>query len=291
MEMIPSASTFLMQFFQEFYREVLIQREFAYKSIGRHTHSKSPPNEGDSEQLNSDSELNETQEALVDQVHLDAHLVEEEQLCDRIQGIFKGMFERFSLVSQNQAGEFAGAHFQEALYSMVALLDEIFLAFSWDGKDRWEDNLMEKQIFHTQVAGELIFRKVEALIQANDPVRRDISVIYLMILALGFKGKFRGEDDEGRLHWYRQQLYIMANYKPVALFHPGRQHLIEECYDHIITLPALKILPNVRNWIFAFFGVIAIFTVVSAFLYYKSTRDLNNAIEQILTQAQKLGIS
>ena len=287
MEMIPSASTFLMQFFQEFYREVLIQREFAYKSVGRNVHSKSESQEGDSDEVNSD----ETQESLVDEVHQDAHLVEEEQLCDRIQGIFKGMFERFSLITQNQAGEFAGAHFQESLYAMVALLDEVFLAFSWEGKDRWEDNLMEKQIFHTQVAGELIFRKIESLIQANDPVRRDIAVIYLMTIALGFKGKFRGEDDEGRLHWYRQQLYIMANYKPVSLFHPGRQHLIEECYDHIMTLPALKILPNVRNWIFAFFGVILGFMVVSAFLYYKSTRDLNNAIEQILTQAQKLGIS
>jgi type VI secretion system protein ImpK len=287
MEMVPSASTFLMQFFQEFYREVLIQREFAYKSVGKKVHSNPQIQEATSDK----TDLDEVQETLVDNVNQDSHLVEEEELCDRIQGVFKGMFERFSLITQNQAGEFAGSHFQEALYSMVALLDEIFLAFSWDGKDRWEDNLMEKQIFHTQVAGELIFRKVEALIQANDPVRRDISVIYLMILALGFKGKFRGEDDEGRLHWYRQQLYIMANYKPVALFHPGRQHLIEECYDHIITLPALKILPNVRNWIFAFFCIIAVFTVVSTFLYYKSTRDLNNAIEQILTQAQKLGIS
>lgn len=287
MDMVPTSSTFLMQFFQEFYREVLIQREFAYKSVGKSGHSNSQHQENESNELSSD----ETQESLVDEVQQDVHLVEEEQLCDRIQGIFKGMFERFSLITQNQAGEFAGAHFQEALYAMVALLDEVFLAFSWEGKDRWEDNMMEKQIFHTQVAGELVFMKIEALIQANDPVRRDIDIIYLMILALGFKGKYRGEDDDGRLHWYRQQLYIMVNYKPVALYHPGRQHLIEECYDHIITLPSTKILPNVRNWILAFVAVVVVYVTVSSFLWFKLVRDMDNAIGNILTQAQKLGLS
>lgn len=287
MDMIPSSSTFMMQFFQEFYREVLIQREFAYKSVGK-THHYVEKKEGDEA---PNDENSDGSESLVDEVKQDAHLVEKEELCDRIQGTFRVMFERFSLSAQNEAGEYATAHFQEALYSMVGLLDEVFLAFSWEGKDRWEDNLMEKQIFHTQVVGELLFRKIEALIQANDPVRRDIAIIYLMTLALGFKGKYRGEDDAGRLDWYRQQLYIMANHKPVSLFYPGREFLIEDCYDHIAAMPPTKILPNVRNWIIALFAIIAIYAIVAAFLWFKLVPDLNNSIGQILTQAQKLQLS
>lgn len=287
MDMIPSTSTFMMQFFHEFYREVLIQREFAYKSVGKLHHSAEKKDVDESH----NSENSEIPDSLVDEVKQDAHLVEEEEFCDRIQGTFRGMFERFALTTQTQAGEYASAHFQEALYSMVALLDEVFLSFSWEGKDRWEDNLMEKQVFHTQVAGELLFRKIEALIQANDPVRRDIAIIYLMTLALGFKGKYRGEDDEGRLDWYRQQLYIMANHKPVALFHPGREFLIEECYSHIAAMPPTKILPNVRNWIFALIGIFVVYLTVSTFLWYKLVRDMDNSIGQILTQAQKLQLS
>ncbi len=290
MDMIPSSSTFLMQFFQEFYREVLIQREFAYKSVEM-IHPSVEKKEDDENRKSEDSTNDEISDSLADQVKQDTHLVEEEELCDRIQGTFRNMFEQFSLTTQNQAGEFATTHFQEALYSMVALLDEVFLSFSWPGKDRWENNLMEKQIFHTQVAGELFFRKIEALIQANDPVRRDIAILYLMTLALGFKGKYRGEDDEGRLDWYRQQLYVMVNHKPVGLFHPGREFLIEDCYGHIAAMPPTKILPNVRNWIIALFAIITIYAIVAAFLWFKLVPDLNSSLGQILTQAQKLQLS
>jgi type VI secretion system protein ImpK len=279
MNMTPSASTFLLQFFQEFYREVLIQRELAYHSVETIGSSKSPLDEKEEE--GSDSE----------QLKQEEKLVEEEELCDKIQRVFKILFERFSLTAQNQAGEFATAHFQEALYAMVALLDEVFLAFSWTGKERWENNLMEKQFFHTQVAGELLFRKIETLIQVNDPMQRDLAIIYLMTLALGFKGKYRGEEDEGRMNWYRHQLYSMAYHKSVSLFYPGQEHLVEDCYNHVVTMPPTKILPNVRNWILAFVGVIAIYVTVSAFLWYKLVRDMDNAVGQILTQAQKLGLS
>lgn len=306
-----NTSTFLLQFFQEFYREVLIQREIAHKTANApHPRKKKAEDskEEKGDQKDQESQGEDSQEVVEDQKvkkepeepqkespfdghDHDENYAEDEELCDRIQRVFRTMFERFALAAHNQSGEFAEAHFQEALYAMVSLLDEVFLSFTWDAKDRWEDNLMEKQIFHTQIAGELLFRKVEDLIHANDPIRRDIAIIYLMVLGLGFKGKYRGEDDEGRLQWYRKQLYILANYKPVALYTPGRPHLIEESYDHIISLPPTKILPNVRNWILAFVAVVLVYLMVSSVLWFKLVKDMDNSIGQILTQAQKLGLS
>ena len=138
MDIMPASSTFLMQNFQEFYREVLIQKEKALRT------------------LDLRNVTIETEEGKV----------EVEQITDRIQAKFREMFERFSLTAQNQVGEFAISHFQEALYVMVSLVDEVFLSFAWPGQKRWENYLLEAQIFHTQIAGEQFYRKFVVIIIA-----------------------------------------------------------------------------------------------------------------------------
>jgi type VI secretion system protein ImpK len=285
MESNLSASTFVINFFQDFYREVLVQREIALKSLERSDITKELASE---EPVPQDQEYESEAHG---EPYQNEHQVENEMLTDKIQQKFIGMFEEFSLNTQHQAGEFAVTHFQEALYGMVALLDEVFLSFTWGGQRRWENNLMEKRFFHTQVAGELIFRKIEDLIQANDATRWDLAAIYLMILALGFKGKYRGEDDAGRLNWYRQQLYILINKHPSSLFHPGRSHLINECYDHTLSIPIIKGLPDVKNWFFACLGMIVVYLIVTSFLWYNLVRDMDETLGHIVTQSHKLRVS
>lgn len=279
MIMQPSAATtsFLMQNFQEFYRELLLQKETAIKTLEDIGEIKMEDLAPSSEQVLSQENK-----------HKDANI---ETVTDSIQHTFRIMFERFSLNTQNQVGDFAVSHFQDALYAMVALLDETFLSFYWIGKNRWERNLMEKQIFHTQIAGELVFRKVDDLLATNDPVRNDVANIYMMILSLGFKGKYRDEDGDNQIDWYRQELYKMINRHAPLLFSMGRDHLIPECYDHIISIPAGKGIPDVRSWVTAFAAILLVFIVVSSFLWFKLVRDMDDALGQILTQAQKLGLS
>jgi type VI secretion system protein ImpK len=262
MEVISAASTFLFQNFQEFYRELLIQKEKALRSL--------EPQEEETEAEQK---------------------VEFENLVDKIQRKFHEMFERFSLVAQNQVGEFAVSHFQEALYIMVALTDEVFLSFAWPGQKRWEDHLLEAQIFHTQIAGELFFKKLDALIEVNDPVRNDLAVIYLMALALGFKGRYRDENDAGKIQWYRQQLYLMVNRRSPILYHPGREHLLPDIYEHNLSLPFGRGLPDLRTWLVAFGSIITVFVFISSILWYKLVHDVDDVVGQILTQAQKLGLS
>lgn len=275
-----------MQNFQEFYRELLIQKEIALRTLEDvpdiepvEKASIDEKNKATSDKARSPSGQSQPQSATVADV------------TDSIQHIFRMMFERFSLNAQNQVGEFAVSQFQDTLYAMVALTDEVFLSFSWVGKKRWEKNLMERQIFHTQIAGELIFRKIDDLLTANDPIRNDVANIYMMILSLGFKGKYRGEDAENRIDWYRQELYQMINRHAPLLFTPGRDHLISDCYDHIISLPAGKGIPDVRSWVTAFSAILLVFIIISSFLWFKLVKDMDDALGQILTQAQKLGLS
>jgi type VI secretion system protein ImpK len=256
MEIISAGSTFLVQNFQEFYRELLIQKEKALRSL----------------ELQSD-ETEEEQKATF------------ENMVDKIQKQFREMFELFSLNAQNQVGEFAISHFQESLYLMVAFIDEVFLSFAWPGQKRWENHLIEAQVFHTQVAGESVFKKLEALIEANDPIRNDLALIYLLVISLGFKGKYRGEDDEGKLAWYRQQLYVMINRHPPNLYHPGRERLIPYLYEYNLSAPPGKGLPDVRSWFLSFTVVVTVFVFISCLLWYTVVRDVDDVVGQILHQA------
>lgn len=264
MDIMPASSTFLMQNFQEFYREVLIQKEKALRTL-------------DSSNLSVDEP--------------DDKKAEFEKITDHIQAKFRQMFERFSLTAQNQVGEFAISHFQEALYIMVALTDEVFLAFSWPGQKRWENNLLEAQIFHTQVAGEQLYKKLDMLIEANDPMRNDLAIIYLMVLSLGFRGQYRGENDIGKVAWYREQLYSMVNHHGVTLYHPGRERLIPALYEYNVTASPGKGLPDLRTWFMAFGGLFLIYLFIASMVWYNVVRDLDGVIGQILSQAQKLGLS
>ncbi|WP_032112458.1 DotU family type IV/VI secretion system protein [Candidatus Paracaedibacter symbiosus] len=263
MDILPASSTFLMQNFQEFYREVLIQKEKAFRTL----------------------------DALNLSIEGDDRKAEIEGITDRIQTKFRQLFERFSLNAQNQVGEFAISHFQEALYVMVSLVDEVFLSFTWPGQKRWENNLIEAQVFHTQVAGEQLYKKLDSLIEANDAVRNDLAMIYLMALSLGFRGRYRGENDAGKIVWYRQQLYAMVNRHGVTLYHPGRERLIPALYEYNVTAASSKGLPDLRTWFMAFGVILFVFLFVASMVWYNVVRDLDGVIGQILSQAQKLGIS
>jgi type VI secretion system protein ImpK len=266
-----------MQNFQEFYRELLIQKEIALRTL-EDLPSTMPPDTAPTVETSLSNE----------EIPQDIKI---ETITDSIQHTFRIMFERFSLNAQNQVGEFAISHFQDALYAMVTLLDETFLSFSWVGKERWERNLMEKQIFHTQIAGELVFRKIDDLLAGNDPVRNDVANIYMMILSLGFKGKYRDEDTENQITWYRHELYKMINRHAPLLFSVGRDYLIADCYNHNISMPAGRGIPDVRSWVSAFAAILFVFIVISSFLWFKLVKDMDDALGQILTQAQKLGLS
>lgn len=266
---------YIVSTFQEFYRELLIQRELAERSVKRTEETE---------------RLNQNSSDLVDELMGDT-VNSEVGVCDKIQRRLRMILEEFTVDAQTQISDFTSSHFQEALYVMIALADEIFLSFDWQGKKYWEDNLLENQFFHTQIAGEAFFEKLDTLLHVNDPVRNEIAATYLMALALGFKGKFRGIDDEGQLARYRHRLYVMINRQPSDLFTPGREHLVPLCYDHTLTAPYGRGLPDYRTWIIVFSAIIIGYLFISSYLWHRVAHDLNQLLSAILKQASQLGLS
>lgn len=257
--------SFLIQNFHEFFNLLLRQKELALRA----TDGKDP--------LTLEQQTQEaTENSLVNTIQRRMSLLLEEQAAHSIV----------------QAGEFAVSSYQDALYAMVAFADEIFLNVPWIGQKNWENNLLESRFFQTQIAGELLFKKIDDLIASNDPLRADLAVIYLLILGLGFKGKFRDEDANlDQLALYRQQLYIMVNRHPSTLYEPGREHLIQDCYEHVLDSTISKGLPEIRMWLFTFMGILGIYLFTSTLLWYKLARDMGDSLSSILHQAHQMGLS
>lgn len=237
--------------FQDFYHEVLRQKELALRASG----------------------VVESEEVA-------------QNLCHKIQHRFRLLLEEQSMAAAQQVGEFASLFYQEAQYVMVALADEVFLGLNWSGRKQWEKNLLEAQLFQTQIAGELFFKKLDALLESNDPIKAQLSTVYLCALGLGFRGKYRGQDDGGRIKRYRLALFQMSHRRPVTLFQPGRAYLMESCYHHILSSPFSRGLPDVRFWLYAFGGVLSFYLLSTFVLWYKLVRDMDSAITLIIDQTK-----
>lgn len=263
------SQSFLVQNFHEFFKLLLRQKEFALRATET----------GDPLTLEQETET-------------EAQKRTESPLVNTIQRRLSLLLEEQAINSTVEAGEFAVSSYQDALYAMVSFADETFLNIPWVGQKPWENNLLESRFFQTQIAGELIFQKIENLVSTNDPMKADLAVVYLLILGLGFKGKFRGQDSNAQqLTLYRQQLYMMINRHPSTLYDPGRDHLIQDCYEHVLDSTISRGLPEIRLWLFTLVGVLGLYLFASTTLWYKLVRDMDSSIAGILYQAQQMGIS
>lgn len=243
--------SFLITNFESFYEEVLKQKEWALRS----------------------KELSDVDK--------------ESTPVARIQQKLKAILEEQFLSSTRQSGEFAHSRYQEAQYIMVALADEVFLNLSWFGAKTWEDNLLEGQIFYTEIAGELFFSKLDNLLKNADPSNKDLAMIYLMALGLGFRGKYHEQDDFGELSRYRKSLYSLV-YEQQATLMQGRDYLLPEPYQYTLSAIPKQLLPEIRFWGFVFVATVVAYVFITYVLWYQLAKDLDQAMSFILQYAPNM---
>lgn len=178
----------------------------------------------------------------------------------------------------------SGPQVREVLYAMAALADEVFIHLDWSGASSWKHHLLESALFDTHEAGEEIFRRIDHLIQHGDRSQRysEVALVYLLMLALGFQGQYRGDPDaRDVLETTRRHLYrFLTGRTPEDEDIP---RLSPPAYGHTLAPGGPRgRMPYLRRWLFTLGGVVLLWLLVGHALWLHLTSDLRPFLDQIL---------
>jgi type VI secretion system protein ImpK len=192
-----------------------------------------------------------------------------------------GLLNRQEAEVRRTGGEYASAIYRRAQYVMAALADEIFLYLDWPGREAWRTNLLEFKLFQSYRAGEEVFRRIEALLRTRDPADSEIAKIYLMALALGFRGELRGPEGQARVDVYRRELYtFLTNRDPGTARDP--QSLFPEAYQsNVEASGAGRRLSAARRWLLAGLLLALVWILASHQIWLGLIKDLTPLVDEI----------
>ncbi|HYN20110.1 MAG TPA: DotU family type IV/VI secretion system protein [Thermoanaerobaculia bacterium] len=192
------------------------------------------------------------------------------------------LLERQALDASRSGGDFALEVYRRAQYGMSALADEVFLHLDWPGREAWRSHLLESRLFGSHRAGDELFERVEELLHDRDNVYGELARVYLMVLALGFQGKYRGHPEaERELESYRRRLFrFIFGRDPQAV--RGDERLMPEAYASTLDEGSGSTLPHLKPWIWAMVLLVALWIGGSHLLWHASLSDLRPLVSEIL---------
>ncbi|MDR5780882.1 DotU family type IV/VI secretion system protein [Caballeronia sp. LZ065] len=182
-----------------------------------------------------------------------------------------------TLQSRRDTTRFEMETVSDARYLKAVLADELLLNTPWAGQERWTAYLLESTLFRTNVAGDLVFRRIEQLLSDREPSRRNIARLYLFTLAMGFQGRFRGTDATARLRSYREELYEFVYQRRADL--GGRDRVLSEAaYANTLSHVAPRKLPTVSRWTVIFMLAAVSLLAVSELLWLWQSWPVREAL-------------
>lgn len=78
---------------------------------------------------------------------------------------------------------------QDIGYALTALIDEVVLLKGGELRDYWVANMLQLELFNTNIAGQEAFDRMQGLL--SDPSRIEVLEVYYLVLLFGFQGKYR----------------------------------------------------------------------------------------------------
>jgi type VI secretion system protein ImpK len=196
------------------------------------------------------------------------------------------LFRRNALPLQHFERIHARSYF-EAQYVMAAFADEVFIHMDWEGRQAWTSNLLESTLFQTHAAGEVFFEKLDQLLSERDPAFKSLASVYLTALSLGFRGKYHGVNDHGRLRHYRRELFAFAFSEQTDLTSESKI-AFPDAYVQSLRKEAKRKLTNPRLWVGVLGIVFLSYLVVSHGIWLNLTSRLERTNSQIVETEQRL---
>lgn len=194
------------------------------------------------------------------------------------------LFRRNAVQIMRAAGKPTDNYF-EAQYVMAALADDIFIHLDWEGKRAWTSNLLESTLFQSHVAGEMFFEKLDRLLRDRDPADKSLAAVYLSALSLGFRGKYHGLNDHGKLRRYRNELFAFIFRQPADLVNETKVAFPDSYVDNVRKEKRKK-LTNPRVWLIVLGAVLVTYLATSHGVWMSLTSRIERANQQI-TEIEK----
>lgn len=170
----------------------------------------------------------------------------------------------------HQNGRLAFDAFQEAVYIMVSLSDELFLAFDWEGKAYWRAHSLESKIFGTNQAGEKFFQKLDEYLITGD-ANREIGLLYLYALSLGFRGNLRYEQCNDKLHDLKERLFFIVYQRQECLYSHS-DILFSQAQNGLVVEKPQFNKYEIINWKNAMIFCMIFFVFSSSAMWFLQTR-------------------
>lgn len=199
----------------------------------------------------------------------------------------KSNLERLYVGATRSGGVYSPELYREAQYVMAALADEVLLYMTeWSGRAQWKDNLVEMALFQTRIAGERIFEHIDALIARGTAANADLAAIYLVMLSLGFRGKYRAIRDQAALRQYRRALrQIIERHGPLRL--AADMPVFADAYAHTLEEGRPARLPHLRPWLVAILVVLAAYLALQHVVWRRSTADVEAVLDSPIVQLER----
>ena len=174
-------------------------------------------------------------------------------------------------------------YLDDPVYAMSCLADEVFIHdVKWPGREAWRLNPLELQLFRTRVGGERLFHRIERLLDRGGADQSDLAAIYLWVLALHFRGQYRGSDDGGRIAALRKRLFAVIFHRPSELS-TLEPPLMPEAHAHTLDQGRGGRLRSWKTWLGYWLLSVAVILILSAFVWSATTNDLSRSLDQLLT--------
>jgi type VI secretion system protein ImpK len=196
------------------------------------------------------------------------------------------LFRRNAVQIMRAAGKPTDNYF-EAQYVMAAFADDIFIHLDWEGRRAWTSNLLESTLFQSHVAGEMVFDKLDRLLRDRDPADKSLAAVYLSALSLGFRGKYHGLNDHGKLRRYRSELFAFIFRQPADLVNETKVAFPDSYVDNVRKEKRKK-LTNPRVWLVVLASVLVIYLAVSHGVWMKLTSRIEQANHHIIEIEKRL---
>lgn len=173
-----------------------------------------------------------------------------------------------------EAGALELRFYNEVLYAMAALADEIFiLNFEWPGKNDFSQYGLEDKLFSSAQAGDLMFEKIETLLKERsvDDFEIQLGGVYLMCLRLGFVGRCRGRENEEKIAKYMSDLSQFINRK-----NDTRQRYFPAAYARLINNSVAGRLAPLTPWWRMLAIATAVYLLLSYYIWHSSIQLLES---------------